>query len=156
MACAISCILAEPGLSNKICLVTTYPYKIANNEKELKELHTEYLNQGYEGTMVRINAYNYELDKRSDSLLKYKDFIDKCYQIVDILPNEKTPTQGTVVCKLNNDTFKCGMKMSHKDREELLTNKDKYIGSTAEVRYFETSQDGVPRFPVCVGIRLDK
>lgn len=136
--------------------VEVVPYKIANNEDELKAIHTEYLNQGYEGTMIRIDDCNYELDKRSDSLLKYKDFIDNTYQIVEIIPNEKTPTQGTVVCKLNNGTFKCGMKMSHKDREELLTNKDKYIGSTAEVRYFETSQDGVPRFPVCVGIRLDK
>jgi len=136
--------------------ITVVPYLQAYNETELKAIHADYLKQGYEGTMVRIDNYNYELDKRSDSLLKYKDFIDSTYQIVDIIPNEKTPTQGTVVCKLNNDTFKCGMKMSHKDREELLTNKDKYIGSTAEVRYFETSQDGVPRFPVCVGIRLDK
>ena len=29
-------------------------------------------------------------------------------------------------------------------------------GKTAEIRFFEYTDDGLPRFPVCVGIRLDK
>ena len=46
--------------------------------------------------------------------------------------------------------------MSHKDREELLANANKYIGQTAEVRFFEWTDDGFPRFPICVWFRLDK
>ena len=46
--------------------------------------------------------------------------------------------------------------MSHQEKEEMLSNKDEYIGKTAEIRYFEESEDGIPRFPVMVGIRLDK
>ena len=48
------------------------------------------------------------------------------------------------------------MKFSHKEREEILTNKVDYIGKIAEVRFFEYSEDGIPRFPVCHGFRLDK
>ena len=31
-----------------------------------------------------------------------------------------------------------------------------HIGQTAEVRFFEYTDGGIPRFPVCVGFRLDK
>jgi hypothetical protein len=45
--------------------------------------------------------------------------------------------------------------MSHEDRKELLKNKQNYIGKTAEVRFFEWTDEGNPRFPIMVGIRLD-
>ena len=48
------------------------------------------------------------------------------------------------------------MKFSHAEREEILINKENYIGKTAEIRFFEYTEDGIPRFPVAVGIRLDK
>ena len=48
------------------------------------------------------------------------------------------------------------MKFSHKEREEMLTNKSDYIGMIAEIRFFEYTDDGIPRFPVCYGFRLDK
>ena len=51
---------------------------------------------------------------------------------------------------------KHGMKFSHAEREEILINKENYIGKTAEIRFFEYTEDGIPRFPVAVGIRLDK
>lgn len=136
--------------------IEVVPYETVNSEEELFDVHKKYLSCGYEGTMIRINETPYEINKRSHSLLKYKDFIDEIYEIVDIVPNDKTPTQGTVVCKVNDTLFKCGMKMSHESREELLTNKTNYIGKQAEVRFFEYSNTGVPRFPICVGIRLDK
>lgn len=134
--------------------VEVVPYFIVNSINELNSKHQEFLNNGYEGSMVRINEVPYELNKRSSSLLKYKDFIDEVYEIVDIIPNDKTPTQGTVVCRLEDTTFKCGMKMSHEEREEILSNKDDYIGELAEVRFFEYSSTGIPRFPVCHGLRF--
>ena len=48
------------------------------------------------------------------------------------------------------------MKFSHAEREEILQNKDQYIGQMAEIRFFEYTEDGLPRFPVCHGFRLDK
>ena len=135
-------------------------YKI-NNLQELLKYHTQFIEQGYEGTMVRWGSDGYEASKRSSHLLKYKDFLDETYTIVDIVPSESRPTQGVIHCKgVDNSrheiTFGCGMRFSHQERKELLTNKSKYIGKTAEIRFFEFTDDGLPRFPVCVGIRLDK
>jgi hypothetical protein len=48
------------------------------------------------------------------------------------------------------------MKFSHFERKMILEMKHEYIGQMAEVRFFEYTDGGIPRFPVCVGFRLDK
>jgi hypothetical protein len=77
-------------------------------------------------------------------------------EIFQITANEANPKHGTPHFNLNGKAFKAGVKMSHEDREDLLTNKDKYIGKIANVRYFELTDDGIPRFPVMIGIHEDR
>jgi len=136
--------------------VETVATILINSEEELKEYHNRFINDGYEGTIVRTDDTKYEFNKRSNSLLKYKHFFDEACKIIDVVPNEAIPTQGTIVCELNGKTFKCNMKMSHVERELILITKDEYVGKTAEVRFFEYTDDGIPRFPVFCGVRLDK
>lgn len=134
-------------------LVPTYEI---NSKEELMEYHKMFLEQGYEGTMVRHSESSYESNKRSYSLLKFKDFQDLACEIIDVQPSEKRPEQGIFICRLENGIeFGCGMKFSHEQRSEFLINKIKYIGQIAEIRFFEYSSDGIPRFPVCVGLRID-
>lgn len=135
--------------------------RLINNEEELITYHAENIQKGYEGTMVRWGETGYEVNKRSKSLLKYKDFKDIAVPIIDVVPSDKDPEQGIFECQtdstsVNNGIFRCGMKYSHKERKEILRNKQNYIGRIAEVRFFEYTDDGLPRFPVCVGLRLDK
>lgn len=130
---------------------------VVSTVDELKKVHQDFLNKGYEGSIIRLDGFKYEYNKRSNSLLKYKDFIDETYKIVNVLPSDKIPSHGTIVCEISSGkTFKCGMKVSHSDREEILTNKEYYIGKTAEVRFFEYTDGGLPRFPIFHGVRLDK
>lgn len=137
-------------------IVPTYTI---NNEKELKEYHKMFLAQGYEGTIIRHSNAGYAINKRDSQLLKYKDFLDITAKIVAVKPMEKNPNQGYFICEIKEDhktyTFGCGMKFSHKEREEILNTADTYLGKTAEIRFFEYSEDGIPRFPVCYGIRED-
>ena len=137
-----------------IKLVPTY---LISDEEQLKEYHQRFIEEGYEGTMVRWGEEGYKINGRSSNLLKYKDFQDITCEVIDIVPNDADPNQSTVVCKLEDgQSFKCGMKFSHSEREEILINKKEYIGQTAEIRFFELSDTGIPRFPVCYGFRLDK
>jgi DNA ligase-1 len=128
-----------------------------SSQSDIKDLHSMFIGEGYEGSIIRHGKNPYEINKRSSSLLKYKDFIDIACKVIDILPSDKRPEQGICLCEMDNGhTFSTGMKFSHEEREEILTNKQNYIGQTAEIRFFEYSEDGIPRFPVCVGFRLDK
>jgi DNA ligase-1 len=127
-----------------------------NDEADLKKLHAKSLRMGYEGTIVRWGDAGYKSNSRSSNLLKYKDFQDLACTIVDVEPSVKRPEQGQFICEYKDVSFGCGMKFSHDERENILTNASDYIGQTAEIRFFEYSEDGIPRFPVCVGVRLDK
>lgn len=143
-------------------LVPTY---FVQSKAEIDTFHQQFIAAGYEGTMVRHSQEGYAVNKRSSQLLKYKDFLDEAYEVVDVVPSESRPEQGVVVCTKkmeqagNNvwvQNFNCGMKFSHAEREEILANKQNYIGKMAEIRFFEYTDGGLPRFPVCVGFRLDK
>jgi ATP-dependent DNA ligase len=134
-------------------IVETLPL---NNENDLIVLHSQNLANGFEGTIVRWGLEGYKVNGRSSNLLKYKEFKDIAAKIIDVIPAEQRPEQGVPVLEFEGKFFQAGMKFSHTERQEWLRNKEDYIGKTAEIRFFEYSEDGIPRFPVCVGIRLDK
>ena len=145
--------LIDPEVHTTLEIVPTY---IVNNEEEMKAKHIQFISEGYEGTMIRHSDEGYAVNKRSSQLLKYKDFLDEVYEVIDVVPSESRPDQGVVVCTSDKGTFNCGMKFSHFDRKMILAMKEEYIGQMAEVRFFEYTDGGLPRFPVCVGFRLDK
>ena len=129
---------------------------IIKSEEELLDYHKQFISKGYEGSMIKHSDKPYGINKRCDSLLKYKDFQDIDAKILDIVPAEQRPEQGVPVLEYNSQTFKAGCKMTHEEREELLTNKDEYIGKLANIRFFEMTDGGIPRFPIMVGIHQDR
>jgi len=140
--------------SENLELVPTYK---VGSFQEVQDYHAQFISEGYEGTMIRWGSEGYKVNGRSSNLLKFKDFIDEAYKIIDVEPSDKNPEQGVVICQNDKgDTFGCGMKFSHAERIDILKNKQKYVGQTAEIRFFEFTDDDLPRFPVCHGFRLDK
>lgn len=138
------------------CIKIVATFKV-NSMEEVNKYHAQFLGEGYEGTIIRWGNEGYEINKRSKHLLKKKDFIDVTAKVVDVIPSEKRPEQGVLVIEWpGGRTCKASLKFSHAEREEILTNKTNYIGQTAEIRFFEYTDDGLGRFPVCVGFRLDK
>jgi len=133
-------------------------------QKELDDYHAQNLLKGYEGTMMRVGNCIYKVNGRSSELLKYKNFLDAAVAIYDIVPGDKNPEHGyplfkwpgAMHAKYGADILGAGVKLSHDEREQLLINRNQNIGKMAELRFFEFSENGVPRFPVMVGIRLDK
>lgn len=133
--------------------VETYPIV---NEELLKTWHAQFISEGYEGSIIRHGDEGYKVNGRSSNLLKYKDFLDIAVKIIDIEPAEQRPEWGVPVLKDDKgNIFRAGMKFSHEERKEWLTNKANYIGKMAEIRFFEYSDDEIPRFPILYGIRLD-
>lgn len=154
-------ILEVAFKSNDFKYIKPVQTVIIKNEEELKEFHTINLSKGYEGTIIRHGNVGYKINGRSANLLKYKDFKDTIATIIDVVPTDARPEQGKLICEIEipgefPGQFKASLKFSHKEREEILTNKRVYIGQIAEIRYFEETDAGIPRFPVCVGFRLDK
>ena len=127
------------------------------DEEELLKKHQEFISQGFEGTMIRLDNQDYDFNKRSKQLMKLKDFIDSDYKIIDIVPSDRVPEHGVAVCEAEDgQTFKCGMKLSHEERIEILKDREHMIGKIANVRFFEYTDGGLPRFPVYIGEHIDR
>ena len=125
-----------------------------DKHENMKGYHDMFMSQGYEGTMIRDRTSVYEIGKRSNYLLKYKDFRTDEYEIVDV--KEGTGREkGTAiwVCKTGDQHFSVRPEGTLETRKGYLKEKDKYIGKQLTVRYQNLTALSIPRFPVGVAIR---
>ena len=116
---------------------------------------TQFMLQGFEGAMVRLNL-PYE-SGRSKSLLKCKEFSDAEYLVVGIDEGEgnRSGTAKHLVCQdlETGKQFNSNIKGTFEWYKELLDNKDQYIGKLVTVQYANLTPDGIPRFPFAIAFR---
>ena len=129
------------------------------NSEELEKTHKKFLEEGYEGTILRNPGGKYKRAGRSKGLLKKKDFIDEEFEIIDIEEGKgnRAGEAGAVICVTSNGlVFGAGIKGDENLRKELYSNKKLYISKIATITFFGYTKkiDGVPRFPVYKGIRV--
>jgi len=130
----------------------------ANDQEELDSMYRYYLEQGYEGQMVR-NSTPYEF-KRSKNLLKRKEFITEEFRVVEVLEgsgNWAGYAKRFVLEMADGTQFGSNVRGSQDQLRALLHADEQPTWATC--RYFELTPDGVPRFPVVidygVGVRDD-
>jgi len=128
-------------------------------QETLDTLFAQYLEQGYEGQIIRIGGISYE-QKRSKFLLKRKEFQDAEFEILDIVEGEgnRSGMAGKVWYKWKGtDKFSSGLRGSHEYCKQLLKDKSKYTKGTGTVRFQGYNpEDGKPRFPVTVALFTGK
>jgi DNA ligase-1 len=107
---------------------------------------------GGEGLMLRRPGSRYEVG-RSSSLLKVKTFHDAEARVIGHAPGagKHRGRLGALEVELGDGTrFAVGTGLSDDERRAPPP-----IGSVITFRYQELSEDGVPRFPSYVGVRID-
>jgi ATP-dependent DNA ligase len=114
-----------------------------------------YLQQGYEGVMLRDPGSAYALGKRSDGLLKYKLFRDAEYRIVgvDEAGGRDAGTALFVCTNADGRRFRVRPMGTLEQRGAMLHAATELVGKMLTVRFQELTDDGVPRFPVGVAVR---
>lgn len=142
--------------SGHIKIVETYK---VNSEEELIDLHNKFVEEGFEGAIVRLNNPNigYEFGKRSSLLLKYKMFEDSEFKIVGINIGEGKMLECPIfVCKndINDKTFNVVPKGTMEARKEMLDNSN--IGKLLTVRFLGRSEDGIPKIATGIVIRPEE
>jgi DNA ligase-1 len=131
--------------SHVIKLVDTYECK---SSEELDEYYyNHFLENGYEGQMIRLNV-PYETD-RTKNLLKRKETITEEFVLVDIQPglgNWAGKAKRAILKNKDGSLFGAGIKGTMEFCADILENKEKYLDKLATVEYFALTPDGVPRF----------
>ena len=129
-----------------------------NSLEEIDEIHDQFVQDGFEGLILRNIDGTYEINKRSYDLQKYKKTMDEEFTIIDYFEG-KGVEKGLILfkCITENDLeFNVRPRGSHDYRRELFQNGDSLIGQKLTVIFQEYSADGIPRFPVGKAIRYDK
>jgi DNA ligase-1 len=145
-----SLALANLDLPKSCVIVPTY---VLHSQKEIEEQYVKYMEQGYEGQMIRLNA-PYE-NKRSNSLLKDKQFVTDEYTIIGM--EEGKGNMSGKVGKLYFKTkegkeFDAAVNGDWDYLAKLLKAKN-LIGKEATVKYQNLTEEGKPRFGKVIAIR---
>ena len=138
------------NLSNMKNVVVVPTFKIESRE-DADKYFDKFRKDGYEGAIIRTDA-PYE-HKRSKNLLKYKEFLDDEFEIIDVNIGKNQTIAESFTIKLKNDKI-CNATLAFTDEKckEILENKENYIGKMATVCYFGATNDGLLRFPTIKAI----
>jgi DNA ligase-1 len=124
-------------------------------KSDLPIVHKQYMDAGYEGTMIREASSVYEIGKRSNYLLKLKDFKTDEYKVIGMreCTGKDIGTPTWVCVTENGQEFTVRPEGTQEKRREMFKNGDKYIGKMLTVKYQNLTELGVPRFPVGIAFR---
>ena len=137
-------------------MILPTPSRLVYNTEEIEVAHEDYLELGYEGSIIRKNE-PYEC-KRSWTLMKVKDFSDAEATIVGYEEGKgkRINTLGKFIMEDDNGMqFGCppGKGYNYKDMGNMLENIHDYIGERATFTYFERTKAGSYRHPLFKAIR---
>jgi len=122
---------------------------------DFRKWFASFIEEGYEGIMLRNKAGIYQTNYRSSDLQKYKEFMEEEYLIIGFKEAEGRD-KGTVIWKCithDEKDFWVRPRGTLQKRRDLFQNGDDYIGKKLTVIYQELTEEGKPRFPVGKAIR---
>lgn len=139
--------------------------RMVDNREELIQAYEDFMEQGYEGAIVR-NVDGKYVYKRSYDLQKIKFFDDDEFRIIDIKVGTKGSMAGRAIfiCeRIREDqklpegvTFDCKMKGNMDDLKKYAEDPSLVIGKIVTVQYQGyTRKNMKPRFPVALRFRVE-
>jgi len=128
---------------------------IIDTPDEVVHCHDRWVEDGFEGAIVRNADGKYEVNQRTHNLQKYKSFQDKEVEIIGGKSGEGLE-DGCVVFVVKDEfgnEFTSRPKGTREVRKQWLDDIDQLIGKQLTIRYFELSEDGVPQQNRGIAIR---
>lgn len=133
-----------------------------NDLETFRDFFSAFVQEGFEGIMLRNQGGQYRENYRSHDLQKYKEFVENEYEITGFTEGDGRDKGAIIwICKIpvSNTIFNVRPKGTMEYRRVLYMDASqhpaKYIGKMLTVIYQELSEYGVPRFPVGKAVRED-
>ena len=142
-----------------ICVVPTID--TLYDRDEMNEQHDKWVDEGYEGLMIRIQSPKGYECKRTSDLLKHKIFQDAEFVVVGYEQGEGKLVNHLGAFLLEVDvngekkTFKAKPDGEQGNLARIWKEREEWIGKKVTCSYQNLSKYGIPRFPIVKGIRFD-
>lgn len=137
----------EEHFNNKEKFLILPSYAVTNESTAII-MRDKFIENGFEGLILRNPYEEYQFGKRNSAMIKFKKSTDGKFLIVDIKPEGvKRPDIPLFICKndINAEEFDCHVGGSLDYQRQCLKDKDKLIGKYMYVEYGERS--GVKDLP---------
>lgn len=131
---------------------------IATDDATIRAINEQNLADEYEGSMIR-NDGPYEFGKRSNHLQKFKTFVDGEFKVVGAEEGrgKDAGTVGAFNClTADGKPFKARLKATYDRRRELFQKPEQWRDRWLTVAYQNLTADGIPRFPIGKGFRIEQ
>ena len=136
---AFNSLTQHLGNKNKFIILPSYAI---TSEQHAIDTRNMFIDNGFEGLILRNPNEEYQFGKRNSSMIKFKKSTDGKFVIIDIKPEGiKRPDIPLFVCKndINNAEFECHVGGSMDYQKQVLKDKEKYLGKYMYVEYGERS-----------------
>lgn len=135
--------------SEQVQLAETFDVK---DEELLMKLQGEFINEGYEGAMLRHGSRGYEAGKRSQGLLKVKTFQDDEFEIVSVKEGRSTYAGTAIlICDTRRGaTFDVTAPGDMAEKKKAWKSRESLPGKWVTVKFagWTTTADPKPFHPV--------
>lgn len=154
------------------CLVEWHS-KLVYSEEDYDSFHEKCMDEGFEGTVLKISSAPY-VQRKNKFVMKRKPKFDCEFEVVDILEGTGTAkgiasavkidlNTGTGINEAHDlllsatDFQDAGMASgwNHAMLKEMLENREDYVGNMATIEYGGITSYGKLRFPKFKGLRTD-
>ena len=132
---------------DKVEMLKTY---ITNSDEESIVYGNQFIDEGYEGAIIRDTSAPYYFGGRRNNMLKIKKYIVEKFLVLDItLDNEglkEGREQVLFYCKNNRsaDTFHCVPTGTKEKQLEMYRNKTRYTGTMVDIKFYERTKNNLP------------
>ena len=133
------------------------PQEKVSGFDNIMKLHNNYVEEGFEGVVIRNPESEYGFGKRTNSMIKIKKYRDDCFLVTGILPGLRGSEDMVFICQTEDGKeFKAKPLGDRLQKEEYWNNfESKYKGKIGECKFFYYSDEGTPLQPAFKAFRYD-
>ena len=129
------------------------PHVEVSGWDNIMALHNEYVSEGWEGLVIRLESSLYGPNKRTNDWIKIKSYQDSEFKIVGLSEGLRDEDMCFVLVTEHGIEFKAKPMGSRELKQYYRENLNSIIGKYATIKYFYLSDEGCPLQPVMKTIR---
>jgi hypothetical protein len=122
----------------------------------MMKLHNQYVEEGWEGLVIRDPDKPYKPNGRTNDMIKIKVYKDDCFKVIGKEAGLRGSEDMVFIMQMEDGrTFKAKPFGDRAQKEEYWNNFDQYEGKIGECKFFYYSEDGIPLQPAFKAFRDD-
>lgn len=119
----------------------------------MEKLHAQYVEEGFEGLVIRNPDRPYKPNGRTNDMIKIKMYKDDEFEITGLSEGLREEDMCFTLVTADGLEFKAKPMGTRELKQQYREDLDQLIGKMATVKYFYLSDEGVPLQPVLKCIR---